>query len=423
MKVIVAQKGAREHFLAARALHRQGMLKQLVVDWYAPTNPLLKRILAIGCGRRVQGAMATRAPEIPDSMVRPNRINGLLVKWKQSLNPLGGSSYDKALQADKAFTKAVARRKLPPHDVFFGYSYMSLEILETEQGQPTLTILDQVDPGPVHFRLVAEEMFRHQELAGPPRPYPEIYFDRSRREWDLADVIVVNSEWTREALIAEGVNTTKIEILPLAFEKSLDAESRDPKAGISPSRDTLRVLWLGQITPGKGIHYLMEAARLLEGEKVHFDVVGPMGILLGAVAAAPMNMTFHDPVSRDRVAEWYRRSDVFVLPTLSDGFALTQLEALAHGLPVIATPNCGRVVENGETGFLVPARDAQALADAILRFVYTPGLALEMGSHCREAVKAFSVDAYGQRLVEIIEKHGRRKADILKHCKSIGEHS
>ena len=77
----------------------------------------------------------------------------------------------------------------------------------------------------------------------------------------------------------------------------------------------LRVLFLGQVNVRKGIHYLMEAARLLEQNRVaadarrlklegdhppvQFDIVGPVGILPGAVASAPGNMTFHGPVSRD----------------------------------------------------------------------------------------------------------------------------
>jgi glycosyltransferase involved in cell wall biosynthesis len=153
----------------------------------------------------------------------------------------------------------------------------------------------------------------------------------------------------------------------------------------------------------------MAAAKLLANEPVHFNVVGPIGILPAAVASAPRSMTFHGPVSRDRVAEWYRQSDVFVLPTLSDGFAITQLEALVHGLPVIVTPNCGQVVEEGKTGFIIPPRDPQALADTILRFIRNPGPALEMAPACREAAKAFSVETYGKRLVGIIEKHAARR--------------
>jgi glycosyltransferase involved in cell wall biosynthesis len=242
-----------------------------------------------------------------------------------------------------------------------------------------------------------------------------------RREWEIADVIVVNSEWSCEALVSEGVNPAKIEILPLAYEENAEklpgevanqrlhgpgkAGNTSPRPSPQSGEGVLRVLWLGQVTPGKGIYYLIEAARLLERETVHFDVVGPIGILPAAVASAPRNMTFHGPVSRDRTAEWYRQSDVFVLPTLSDGFALTQLEALAHGLPGIATPNCGRVVEEGKTGFIIPPRDAHALADAILKFAADRNLSAAMAPACRNDVKAFSVEAYGKQLVEIVEKH------------------
>jgi len=335
-------------------------------------------------------------------------LRSLWWKWKQRAGHTDSSFYKRALQADVAFTKAVARLDLPPHDGFFGYSYMSLEMLEVERARGAVTVLDQIDPGPVEFRLVAEEMARNPGLAGPPLSFPTAYYDRLKREWELADVIVVNSEWSREAIVAEGADASKIEILPLAFEMEdgrWKMEERKAPSSDLRSPSTLRVLWLGQVNVRKGIHYLMDAARKLEKENVLFDVVGSIAVLPATIASASSNMTFHGPVSRDRAAEWYRQSDVFVLPTLSDGFALTQLEALAHGLPVIVTPNCGRIVENGKTGFIVPARDAQALADAIMRFMHTPGFAAEMRSHCREAAKLYSVDAYAQRLVEIIQKH------------------
>ena len=454
MKVLVAQKGAREHFLAARALYRQAILAGLVTDWYAfgkqkaetlKTEKLTSEVgpveywsdstgrarlhgprkvesgkrnlfqrLGISAfqhfGRRGQSALSARADGIPDELVRAFPFRSLLWKWRVRRLAAQGRLYEGYTQTDGAFAAAVARLKLPPHDVFFGYSYASLEVLEAEKKRGVLTVLDQIDPGAVEFRLVAEEVTRHPEVTGPPPAFLAAYYDRNRREWELADVIVVNSEWTREAIITEGADAKKIEVLPLAFEanaEKLKAETLKSETAKQRNTETpLRVLFLGQVNVRKGIHYLMEGARMLEHEKVHFDVVGPIGILPGVVASAPRNMTFHGPVRRDQAAEWYRQSDVFILPTLSDGFALTQLEAMSLGLPVIVTPNCGQVVEDGKTGFVVPPRDAKALAETILRFVREPGRALEMGTHSREAAKAFSIQAYAQRLVEIIQKHG-----------------
>jgi glycosyltransferase involved in cell wall biosynthesis len=404
LKIIVYQKGAREHYAVALALHQQGMLAGLVTDWYAPL--WLRRMGGLmdgWMGGRGSAALAARCEDIPDGLVRAFPFRSLFWKWRVRRLAAQGRSYEAHLQTDAAFAAAVARLKLPPHEVFFGYSYASLEMMEAEKKRGVLTVLDQIDPGAMEFRLVAEEMRQHPEIAGPPPEFPAANFDRNRREWELADIIIVNSGWSREALISEGADAAKIEVLPLCYE----VEDGSQKSELSTfnfqlSTAPLRVLFLGQVILRKGIHYLIEAARMLERENIHFDVVGPVGILPGAVAAAARNMTFHGPVSRDRAAEWYRQSDLFVLPTLSDGFALTQLEALAHGLPVIATPNCGRVVEPGKTGFVIPPRDARALADAILKFAADRNLPASMAPACREAVKAYSVNSCGQNLVNII---------------------
>ena len=385
------------------------MLAGLVTDWYAPRNPALRWVGALAgpfFGGRGRSAFAARANGIPDELVHAFPLRSLVWRWQVRRLASRGQPYDAYVQTDAAFARTAARLDLPEHDVFFGYSYASLEAMEAEKRRGKLKVLDQIDPGPVHFRIVAEEMARHPELTGPPPEFPTVYYKRNRQEWKLADVIVVNSEWTREAIIAEGTDPAKIEVLPLAYEAAEGGEVKGQKSEAKPPISDLRplnVLWLGQVNVPKGIHYLIEAARMLENEKARFDVVGAIGILPGAVASAPNKMTFHGPISRDRAGEWYQQADIFVLPTLSDGFAITQLEAMTYGLPVIVTPNCGRVVEDGKTGFIIPPRDPQALAEAILRFVRNPKLAAEISPRCIEVSRTFSIEAYANRLVKIIK--------------------
>jgi len=115
-------------------------------------------------------------------------------------------------------------------------------------------------------------------------------------------------------------------------------------------------------------------------------------------------MTFHGLVSRDRTDEFYRSSDLFVLPTLSDGFALTQLEAMAHGLPVIATPNCGEVVSDGVDGLIVPASDANALAEAFQLLIQDPGRLGTMSVAAKIKVAEFSLAGLGKHLEGIERK-------------------
>jgi glycosyltransferase involved in cell wall biosynthesis len=446
MKVLVVQKGAREHYAVPRALHQQGMLAGLVTDWYAPawgggrrqkswrttdrgsqdsrinpendvrpngtsTNPIRKE----GRGpvpeasvfrqlqRRGHSAMAARCDDLPDTMVHSFPLRSAYWKWKLRNAARRGSIYEGYAETDAGFAQAVAGLKLPAHDVFFGYSYASLEMLEFEKERGVFTIVDQVDPGPVEYRLVAEEMARHPEMAGQAAPFPGSHFDRARREWELANMIVVNSEWSRMAIVAEGAAMEKIEVVPLCYEKG--EGNRKTEKEIQKSPGPLRVLFLGQVNIRKGIHHLIEAARRLVKEPIEFLIVGEPDLRPGVIAKAPANMRWIGAVPRGHVSSVYEQSDVFVLPTLSDGFAITQLEAMKHGLPVIATPNCGRVVEDGKTGFIVPAGDSQGLAEAIMHFVKDRDLATGMRPHCLESATRYTLDGFGQTLIAAIKKH------------------
>jgi glycosyltransferase involved in cell wall biosynthesis len=171
-----------------------------------------------------------------------------------------------------------------------------------------------------------------------------------------------------------------------------------------PSRTRpLNVLFLGQVILRKGIQYLIEAAKHLRDEPVRFEIVGPVGISEQAVKSAPAGMAFHGRASRDQIGAWYRQCDVFVLPTLSDGFAITQIEAMAHGLPVIATPSCGDVVTEGVDGFLVPPREVKSLTAAIRRYLSEPGLLLTQSVAALEKSRQFKLNALAPRLQSVGE--------------------
>ena len=103
---------------------------------------------------------------------------------------------------------------------------------------------------------------------------------------------------------------------------------------------------------------------------------------LNAVGAVP-------PLDAPRI---YDEHDVFIFPTLSDGFGLTQLEALSFGLPVITTPCCGQVVQHEKSGIVIPARDPQSLADAIQRFIDVPDLLPTMSVEAISRSRAFQND-------------------------------
>ena len=108
-------------------------------------------------------------------------------------------------------------------------------------------------------------------------------------------------------------------------------------------------------------------------------------------------MKWVGPVTRNRAAEFYRDADIFILPTLSDGFAITQLEAQRHGLPVIASKNCGKVVEDGINGIILDQPSAACIAAALHDCIARPDLLQELASASQLHDK-FTIEALARKM-------------------------
>ncbi len=304
----------------------------------------------------------------------------------------------------------------PP--VVFAYSYAARRILAWAQTHGWRTVLGQIDPGPEEQAIVAELNQRYPEWAASTgRLAPKEYWDQWRIECELADRIMVNSQWSANLLARAEIPTEKIRVVPLAYEvgggksevgsRRSEVGSRRSEVGSRKSEvggrkaeggGRLRVLFLGQAILRKGIQDLVAAARMLDQTPVDFDVVGPYGKLPSDV---PPNVTFHGPTERGRVSQWYQAADVFVLPTHSDGFALTQLEAMAYGVPVIATPCCGDVVQPDINGWIIAADAPHELAERLRSLAEDPGQLDDMTNACRRRAEEFSVTRLGDRLMEL----------------------
>lgn len=374
-KWICVQNGAREHYAIPRALHQAKHLEMLFTEMWA--GPLLRRLVA-GPFR----SLASRHHSDLDEAQVIHRTCAVLIKELVSTIGNRGSSspYERFMLDGEWFSLQVQRflekKRLDLQGkIVFSYDTTALELFRWARQRGALCVLGQIDPGRTEAALVHQERTSWPGWSLVDDDVPEAYYLRREREWTLADYIMVNSRWSANALVKQGVPLDKLVIIPLCYEfpsgKTKEVERNQFQHSVSRflSISPLRVLFLGQVILRKGIQYLMEAASMLQDEPIHFDIVGPVGISEMAIRSAPTNMTFHGRAARAEINHWYNQSDVFVLPTISDGFAITQIEAMAHGLPVIATPNCGEVVTDGVDGFIVPVRDSSKLAQAISRYL------------------------------------------------------
>ena len=416
MKWICCQLGARERYAIPRALFRMDMLGCLLTDvWVLPCS-----FLAKACGRR------SKLAERFHNQLRGARVkafNSSLILFETLAGARGLRGWPKIIARNRWFQRKVVsaltslaagtsakaadfRLQTSDSPVLLSYSYTALEPFRYAKAHGWTTLLVQIDPGPEEEAIVAEEAARVPELAAGWQPAPAEYWASWREECKLADRIVANSEWSREGLIRGGVPSEKLAVVPLAYEprEMKDQEPEIRRARSYPARFTLerpmRVLFLGQINLRKGIARLLAAARILRDEPVEFWLVGPMQIANASAMVDAGRVKWFGPVTREQAAQYYRNADVFILPTLSDGFAITQLEAQAHDLPLIVSSRCGDVVQHNINGLLLNDPSVDAIESAIRFCLQNPG-ELARFSRCSRVHENYNVTRLGERLCAV----------------------
>lgn len=304
----------------------------------------------------------------------------------------GLAGWDSIMSANEAFGKGISAKLqhsclLKERPIVFSYSYAARQIFQAAKKVGCQTVLGQIDPGPFEDELVAEVARRHGLEITESRP-PQSYWTNWREECDLADWIVVNSRWSREALINAGINPNKIRVIPLAYSSPKSRTQRSyPKA--FTSERPLRLLFLGQINIRKGVVELLQAMERLNKAPVRLSLVGKATEGLRELVGDLPNVDWLGPAARSAVADHYRSADAFILPTHSDGFALTQLEAASHGLPLIVSAHCGDVIKDGVGGLIVEPVSAQAI-EAAIRRALQPGVLESMSLYVSEKLPDFS---------------------------------
>lgn len=235
----------------------------------------------------------------------------------------------------------------------------------------------------------------------------------------LADGVVVNAEATRRLLVAEGYDPAKVAVIYngidlAAFDRMERARGLRRELGLEPDAPLVAVL--GRLARHKGVEYFLDAAAALAPHhpRVRFLVVGD------SVDADTGSDSYRQELERRAAALGLGRRVVFtgfradapavarelsvsVLTSFVEGLSNVLLESMAAGVPVVATSVSGNpeLVEDGESGLLVPPGDGPALARAVDRILREPGLARRLaGAGRRRVEERFTLD----RLVRDTER-------------------
>lgn len=241
----------------------------------------------------------------------------------------------------------------------------------------------------------------------------------------LPDRVICVSEAVRRAVVErERLDPDRVRVIHNGVRMPADPGRRAAVAfrrqlGIDPEAPVVGMV-ANVERPVKGFRYLVEAAPLIlrEVPETKFLLVGSgheASPERARLSESGLDSAFLFTGFRDDVAPYYRTMDVSVLTSLSEGLSITLLESMAHALPVVVTSVGGNpeVVVEGETGFLVPPRDADRFAARVVRLLRDPDLREAMGRAARRrAEEEFALEGVAARYEAVYrESTAARRSD------------
>jgi len=298
------------------------------------------------------------------------------------------------LWAELGFDHQVAEHYSGLYSCIYGMEHSSLETFQKQKKIGGLCILRQVMAhGRRAVDVIKREINKFPEYAGAYGRYFQKDMQRAlarkELEYQLADMIVVNSSFVKETFMQEGIEPEKIVVIPTGCPYC----SHSP-ANAGGGNRPLVFLFVGRLSLRKGLTYLIKAWHLLKpGRAAELWLVG-QAELPNNIFKGQEGIRYFKALSPSNLARIYRQADVFILPTLLEGLAYVLLEALSFGLPIITTKEsgCGDFVQNGRNGLIIESADTDALCSAMAWCLEHREKLQDMGRVSLEQARAWAVE-------------------------------
>ncbi len=298
----------------------------------------------------------------------------------------------------------MAQKWVKDCDVFHFVSTVGLYSARRVKSQGGIAICDIRAAYPDHRRQLARD--EYECLGLQYQSVGQLQDGRAKAEYALADHLIVPSEYAKTTFTQAGFSPLKISVVPYGVDLQRFRKARDT-IDYETGERVFRILYVGRIAPEKGVHYLIRAFQRLNLPSAELLLIGSMDSTMQGLID---DVSQHNPRIRAsghsphvELCRHYQASSVMVLPSVSDGFGLVILEAMASGLPVIVTTNTGVVIRDGVEGFVIPIRDVEALQERMLWLYEHPQSRREMGQAASERAREFTWQHYGERLLRVYD--------------------
>lgn len=372
MKVCIGSVGRFHSFDLARQIERLGYLRRVYTGY-----PKWK----------VDGLPRDKVRAFPwlmGPMMLLGRCGLHNVQELLNLNRLTTESFDRWMAA-----------RLDPCDVFHclsSFGLMSHRMAKERYG--ALTVCDR---GSSHIVSQDEILAEEYGLWGLSyRPIDQRIVERELQEYAECDIVFVPSSFAYSTFLGKGVPAEKVVKMPLGVDLKLFKP-------VQKEDDVFRVIYVGTMSLRKGIPYLLEGLASLNLPNFELWLIGSLyREIRPFMARYEGRYRYFGIIPRTELYKYYSQASVFLLPSVEDGFGLVMAQAMACGLPVIATTNTGAedLFTDGVEGFIVPIRSQEAIREKVLYLYKHPEIRDEMSRAAMKRVQSLGGwNSYGERVV------------------------
>lgn len=380
MKVIVSVGGRFHSFNLA-----QELLKRDALDFIITSYP----------------KFITQKWGLPNEKVKSVFIKEILERIYRKLPAFIQNLYNPQAFICDLFDK-LASKKLEKADIFVGWSSFSLYSLRKAKELGVKTILDHGSSHIVYQYEILKEEYKNwgYKPTFDDLPHPKV-IEKELKEYKEANYIALSSLFAKRTFLEKGVPENKILYIPYGVD--LTHFKQVPKQD-----NVFRIIFVGKVCLRKGFQYLVQAFSELKLKNSELMVVGPLSNdIMPIFEKYKNNFNYMGRVPQNELYKYYSQANVFVLPSIEDGFGMVINQAMACGLPVIATENTGGpdIIRDGTDGFIIPIRDVEKLKEKIMFFYENQDVARKIGENAQnKAQSAFSWNDYGDKIFENYKK-------------------
>lgn len=407
--IIVAHPMQQHSYRLAEALNEKDILHSYITTVYYNSDKLIYKVLE----KLLSNTNKKRMKSRQNKNINPKVItfNGFLVLFYLLILRIDKKYYFSPHYARlirRIFGRRVAKyaikNKVRAVVIYDKWGSYCAEYLKTHSNIITIMDMSSITAESI-VKIASEDIENNNYENNNPysivlRPYKDTFLKEYKKEIEFCDYFLAPSEFSKKSILGIVEKPNSVYVCPYG----VDVSRFELKEEFYEPNNKIRFLYIGRLSAPKGIFYLLEAFKRLNNPNIELICVGEKIGSEDLFAQYDEYYTYLGSVLNSEISKVYQSCDVYIMPSLWEGMSLTLGEAMASGLPVIATKSSGAdsLIDEGKNGFLIESMDVDQLINQIEWFINYPQKIKPMGLEAAQTIENRTWNEYSIQVVNII---------------------